>query len=168
MLGSSTLRMELMLFNPAVIDPPTRNAVYRILERPTPVDVGQVLRISPVAGALLGWLRRVLTDQEPGLLDSKTTRSSRQSLPPPRDDKYAAVETVVEETVVRDTAEAVKEAIVEQKQRELEPQVEDDDWMERMDEETLLKQADEITARREHLEREVEHFFELKKHELPN
>jgi hypothetical protein len=169
MLGSSTLRMELMLFNPAVIDPSTRSAVYRILERPTPVDVGQVLRISPVAGALLGWLRRVLSDQEPGHLDAKATQASRPTPAPAREAVKALSDTIVEETVERDTAEATEEANVEQqKQRELEPDGADDDaWIERLDEEALLQQEAEVTARREQLEREVENFFEgAKKNEL--
>lgn len=102
-------------------------------------------------------------------MDAKTTRAARQTLAPVRDDTRAAADAIVEETVERATAEAKEEALVEQhKQRELEPQVDEDDWMERMDEETLLQQADEMTARREQLEREVENFFEQKKTELAN
>lgn len=60
MLGSSTLRMELMLFNVATVAPDRLRTVRRILTHPKPLDAMAVLRISPVAVALFEWLRKVL------------------------------------------------------------------------------------------------------------
>merc|ERR1719265_1126789 len=145
MLGSSTLRMELLLFNPVVITAQTRRDVQRILERPTPLDVSHVLRISPVAGALLTWLRRVLRD-EPTQKQSGAAQRAPDSI------VRHAVDGSPEELpeIEEQTVEAVEEPIRPSQKS---------DELDEIDDATLIQGTNEATTHREELEKKLEGFW---------